>query len=340
MIVDQVCMFPPLKGVGGMVSFQLKLAAGLAKRNIRVSYDLADPANAVILVIGGTKQIPALLAARRRGVRIVQRLNGMNWVHRARRTGVRHYLRSEINNYILQIIRRYVADFVIYQSHFAQGWWQRVFGGIKTPTTIVYNGVDLNIYSPIGTGTPPAGRTRILLVEGFLAHGYEVGIENGIALSAHIASLTARPVELQVAGVVEPATVQHWQKRAPIPVLWEGVVERAHIPEMCRSAHLFYSGDINGSCPNSVIEALACGLPVAAFDTGALTELVPPTAGCITPYGGDPWMLTPPDIPTLAGAAATILTELPRYRAGARAQAEAYLGLEAMTTGYLNVLLG
>ena len=29
------------------------------------------------------------------GVRIVQRLNGMNWIHRRRFTGVRHFLRSE-----------------------------------------------------------------------------------------------------------------------------------------------------------------------------------------------------------------------------------------------------
>ena len=45
--------------------------------------------------------------------------------------------------------------------------------------------------------------------------------------------------------------------------------------------------------PNSVIEALACGLPVVSFDTGALPELVTPGAGRVVAYGGDPWRLDP-----------------------------------------------
>ena len=117
------------------------------------------------------------------------------------------------------------------------------------------------------------------------------------------------------------------------------MVPRERIPEIDRSAHLLFSADLNAACPNSVIEALACGLPVAAFDTGALNELVTGDAGRLVPYGGDPWKLEPPDIPALAIAAAEILRDQPRFRSAARAHAESALGLEKMVDGYLKVLL-
>ena len=92
MAQGQVCLVPRLKGLGGMVSFQARLAAGLSQRGVAVSYDLDDPSNRAILVIGGTRQVAALWRARQRGVRIVQRLNGMNWIHRKQKTTLRAFL--------------------------------------------------------------------------------------------------------------------------------------------------------------------------------------------------------------------------------------------------------
>jgi hypothetical protein len=47
----RVCLLPRLAGVGGMVSFQHKLAAGLAARGVEVCYDLRDTPYAAVLVI-------------------------------------------------------------------------------------------------------------------------------------------------------------------------------------------------------------------------------------------------------------------------------------------------
>ena len=133
---------------------------------------------------------------------------------------------------------------------------------------------------------------------------------------------------------------QRWEAQSRVPLHWAGLQPQESIPAIDRSAHLLYSADINAACPNSVIEALACGLPVAAFDTGALPELVPPQAGCVVPYGGDPWRLDPPDIDGLADSALQVLAQLPDYRRAARQHAEVNLGLERMLDGYLPVLLG
>jgi len=147
------------------------------------------------------------------------------------------------------------------------------------------------------------------------------------------------PMELQVVGRIEPAHRAQVASRSPVPILWAGAVARERIPEIDRSAHLFFSADLNPACPNAVIEALACGLPVAAFDTGAMQEVVGGEAGRIIPYGGDPWRLEEPDVPALAEASAGILRDRPRFSRAARRHAEQALGLDKMMDGYLQVLL-
>ncbi len=80
---ERICLVPRVHGVGGMVSFAHKLAAGLSQRGIRICDDLADEPYQAVLVIGGTRQLGGLWQARRRGALIVQRLDGMNWLHKA-----------------------------------------------------------------------------------------------------------------------------------------------------------------------------------------------------------------------------------------------------------------
>ena len=60
---------------------------GWQARGIRVHRTPTTPPAGRSWCIGGTRRLDGLWQARRRGVRIVQRLNGMNWIQRLRRTG-------------------------------------------------------------------------------------------------------------------------------------------------------------------------------------------------------------------------------------------------------------
>jgi len=175
-------------------------------------------------------------------------------------------------------------------------------------------------------------------VEGSLQGGYEAGLDTALELAQRLAEKFS--LELVVAGKVSEAVKKAYDSKSNFPIQWAGLVPHAEIPSLDRSAHLLYSADINAACPNSVIEALACGLPVAGFATGALPELVSADAGCLVPYGGDPWKLEPPDIPALAAACAQVLPDQPRFRLGARRRAVEAFGLDAMVDSYLGILLG
>ena len=328
-------MLPKTHGVGGMVSFQAKLEEGLSRRGVQVTYALDEGDIDAVLVVGGTRHLGALRTLRKQGIPIFQRLDGINWIHRVRNTGWRHFLRAEFANWLLSRIRNRLVDGVIYQSNFVEEWWKRKYGLAPVPHSIVHNGVDLNSYTPDGPHDRPQDRIRILMVEGSLGGGYELGLEHGIRFVEQLAGQVDQPVELMVVGKADEQTRLNADQGARIPIVWEGLVPRGDLPERDRSAHLFFAADIHPACPNAVIEALACGLPVVGFDTGALKELVVESGGAIVPYGSDPWKLETPDFSALATAAAIVVKDQASYRKEARAHAEAALGLEHMVESYL-----
>jgi len=330
-----------------MVSFQKKFAAGLTSRDIEVSYDIGGSNFDAVLVVGGTRQLHHLWRLKRKGIPIVQRLDGMNWVHRILDTGFRHRVRSEYGNFILTTIRSKVADKIAYQSEFSRRWWEREKGSTHRQFKVIHNAVDLGEFSP---GPNLADEIiRILLVEGSLLGGYEFGLENAIKLSSSLAHShdSNREIELMVVGKVSPRVQNHWESQIENEKLnkkfrinWMGPVQHEQIADIYRSADIFFSADINAACPNSVIESLACGIPVAAFDTGALTELVGHGGGVTVPYGGDPWQLHVPDIQSLTESVIQILDNLESYRESARKRAETAFNLDQMVDKYLELLLG
>jgi glycosyltransferase involved in cell wall biosynthesis len=334
----RICLIPKVHGVGGMVSFQAKLTAGLTARGIQVSDDPSGVDCDAVLITGGTRDLPNLLRLRRRGVRIVQRLDGINWLHRRLPTGLRHFLRAEYGNRLLALLRARVVTRIVYQSDFVRGWWARQFGSDHIPAVVIHNGVDLSVYTPAGSEVRPSDRFRLLLVEGSLQGGYESGLATAVDLAGGLSGVF--PLELMVVGRLSSALQAEYQVKSRVPIVWAGLIPREAIPALDRSAHLFYSADLNAACPNSVIEAMACGLPVAGFATGALPELVRGDAGRLVPYGGDPWKLDPPAVPALVDAAVEILKDQPRFRLAARQVAEKAFGLDQMVDRYLEVLLG
>ena len=89
--MSKICIVPRVEGTGGMASFRLKFEQGLRARGVDVTHDLSAESDAV-LVIAGTRNLIPLWKARQRGQRIVQRLDGINWVQRVRWAGVRNTL--------------------------------------------------------------------------------------------------------------------------------------------------------------------------------------------------------------------------------------------------------
>jgi glycosyltransferase involved in cell wall biosynthesis len=334
--MPRICVVPRVDGLAGVASFRLKFEDGLRARGVDVTNDLSQSSDAV-LVLAGTKHLLPLWRARRRGMRIVQRLDGVNWVHRVRWAGLRYTIRAIYGNANISFIRNRLADHVIYQSNFIKNWWSDWYRPARVPSDVILNGVDLEQYTPEGLHERPSLHYRLLIVEGSLVGG----LNSGLFYAVELANQLSRKfkIELIVVGRVDTRTKNKLKHQNAFRMKFMDTVKREHVPWLMRSSHLLFSAEVNPPCPNSVIEALACGLPAIGFDTGALSEIVQGEAGRLAPYGANQWKLEQPDIPALTNAAEEVLQDQPRFRKSAREQAESRLGLDKMVDTYLKVLL-
>lgn len=335
--LQRISILPYTYGVGGPASFRQRFSAGLAQHGISVADDLDDPAIDAVLLISGWREIGKLRQLKKRGIPIVQRLDGINWIHRRTSLNPRYWAKAEYGNLLMNYTRMHLADHIIYQSQFVRRRWENTYRPAQVPNTIIYNSVDLKEFTPEGDAHP-AERTRIMVVEGSFTGGHDIGIKLVLDLADGVQRKNRSPVEVCVAGRVPEALRQKWDAYAKVPVTWLGIVPREQIPLWDRSAALLFSAELNPACPNAVIEALACGLPVLGYATGSLAELVTPPAGKVVPYNGNPWKLELPGTEQLVNAAIEIMQNQAAYRAGARQRAEEAFSLDQMVAKYVEVL--
>ncbi|MEO0271928.1 MAG: glycosyltransferase family 4 protein [candidate division WOR-3 bacterium] len=331
----RVCISMKPGNAGGPSSFARKLTAGLENRGIAVTYSLADRPYDAVLVVNATRELGALWQCKREGIRIVQRLGGLNWAHRFLPVGWKGFVLAEIRNQLMRLVRARIADAVVYQSHYAQDMWEQKYGPARVPTTIIYNGVDLSLFHPEGERYQPRAEVCLISVEGALGNDpwlipVQVAqklIEQGL------------DVELLMFGAPQFG-VEAKLSKYPF-VKFMGVVRNHDLPQYYRAALAYiYTDVVMGWCPNSVIEALACGTPVVGFRVGALPEMLGALCNdwCVE-YGSDPFrMEEPKGIAQLATVVRKLAEDQEEARLAARRLAEERYGLEQMVDRYAAIL--
>lgn len=333
MLVKKLCVIPRIEHLGGMRSFQRKFELKAVELGVQLVEKRKLQQADALLVIGGTKDLRTLIKAKRLGIPVVQRLDGFNWMHQRRRVPLRYYARCVAANFLLNFIRCRIANTVVYQSEFCREWWESEFGIAPAKATVIHNGVDLNVYCP----QPSEGFAaikRILVLEGRFAGGYELGLQSAVRLVESLDSINPNVFKISIAGEATDDVRMLFDESSRL-INWLGAVPAEEVPALLSSHDVLFSSDLCPACPNSVIESLACGTPVLAYDTGSLLELVPPEAGVIVNFGGDPFSgVTPDPVPLFEGAL-QIFDSLTRYSVLARQHAQSAFCLTEMTERYL-----
>lgn len=144
------------------------------------------------------------------------------------------------------------------------------------PVTIIPNGLDLTVFRPINRaaarevlGLPQD--EQVILFSSVDTQAYRKG---GTFVAEAVRALkgkTRQPFRLLVVG----QRAHEWEKTAGVPVTALDIVKDDQLlAAVYSAADLFIHPALADNLPNGVLESLACGTPVVAFEIGGVGEAV------------------------------------------------------------------
>ena len=224
-----------------------------------------------------------------------------------------------------------LADHVFYQSEFCRRCAEKFLGARAGSSEILYNGVDTGHFRP----RPIASARRPFR---FLVTG-KIGPSTAYRLTSSIAGLAAArsaglDVHLTIAGLIDKAVEAAMRSQIDRltlndAVMFTGPYSSAQAPELYRSADAYLMTKHNDPCPNTVLEAMASGLPVLYSASGGVPEQVGSAAGVSLPVPDTFERDVAPEPEAIAEGMARIISEHAAMGAAARARAVEHFDLSA-----------
>ena len=114
-----------------------------------------------------------------------------------------------------------------------------------------------------------------------------------------------------------------------------GTTPLAKLPALLQNCHILLHVKVGDWCPNAVVEALACGLPVVCPSWGGTAELVGEAGISID---GPEWGVNEELAVKMSEAVLEVSKDLERYSNLARKRAEEKFNIEDVSRRYLEVL--
>ena len=336
--VERTCFFGLRAGPGGPATFAAKLARRFERETVRVTYRRLRSAQSALLFSVSRGDWFHRLCSRWR-ISTVLRVDGFfvpsYFDNRPQPSGFQERaltLTAMDTNHRMQR-DLLLSNFVVYQSAFCKQMADQFLYNRRERFSIIFNGVDLDHFSP---GPPRQGRRR-LLSAGTLRDEYVLGT----VLPVFGRLWRDHDLELSIVGPMDEINrrllddFRREQPEAGDRIYATGPVPNADMPHHMRQADLLLHPRLGDWCPNTVVEAMACGLPVVCGSWGGTAELVG-NAGEIVPTGA--WEYGAPYIDGLVDVAEAVLDSLDHYRAAARARAMYRFNIQDTAQEYLCAL--
>jgi len=247
--------------VGGPTSFMALLLKRLNEKGIRVTRNRFADAEVALIPISMDSDCLAQWRSHSAKRRVYQRLDGVFYDPEKS-----DY--DENRNCQLKRIYHELADVHIFQSLYSQKQCIHFLGEAprNQPSSVIYNGTDLNCFSVYEGHKMDPSNIRFVTTGNFRDPDMLLPILSSLDRLQDTFNFT-----LEVVGPIsENLGVSLDSYRY---VRQHGSCDRATLAEVLKQSDIFLFSFLNPNCPNSVIEATSCGLPVVSFNTGAMMEL-------------------------------------------------------------------
>lgn len=328
-------IFIPFKiqDIGGTATFATKFKEGMERQGHEVFFTNQENYDVLFLIVQAPFRY--LWDAKKSGKKIIQRLDGTYYWSVA---GWKYPL----YNLKALIIRHVFADFTIYQSQYSKYCAEKFLGKKSIdPSAIIYNGVDLDLFSPQGEHINLRDNPEQKIF--FTASAFRRPDQIIPVLEAMkiYKDRYSSNFKLLIAGTFSPKVayiLKQYKDFTNIKFL--GKIQNKDLPKYERSANVFLFTHLNPPCPNNILEAMACGLPVCGVADGAMPELIDAGLGgeLIITQGDAFWKQRNYNTHRFAENMKCILDNQKKYSQNSRKKTESQFSLDRMIGEYVKAI--
>lgn len=306
---------------GPGIGEQLRSGVDLTGGKVKLTYlhqrfpHTAHRFNVLYLVSSALPKYPVLLVqwAKAHGIKVVLNQNGVAypaWTNDHRR----------INTELRDVMK--TTNLIIYQSDFCKKAVHQLVGLAPPMHAVINNCVDIEKFYPRRKNQNANIR---LLVAGshyqkervtIPLHVLKMLLDRGVNAYLDIAGpLKWLGAEDEVASMVKRLQLTRF-------VDVSGAYSYRHSSQLYSQADILLHLKYKDPCPNTVIEALSCGVAVIGSNSGGMAELVGEKAGILLPVE-DSWdQMMYPSIGNTTDAVLKVMGEIETYCVAARCRAE------------------
>lgn len=323
-----------IKPTGGSSSFALKLQRGLQSRKHQVVFKFTPRFD--LLLVNSLCPLRYLLYAKLTRRPILHRLDGVYYP-----MSVAHW-KYIFYNWPLQIILHFFADAVIYQSQYSKACCDKFLGPNRYIQNYnIYNGVDTRLFSPHGVAmslrdTP--NQPIFISASRFRRPDQILPLIGAFRLYQKQYRAQAK---LIIIGDFSDSVANLPSQYASDPsIRFLGPIPNDQLPKYYRAADIFLFTHLNPPCPNNIIEAMACGLPICGIADGAMTEITSPGFNSLLIPASGPGFKQPRhlDLQAFAANLNTIMLHQNNFSGQSRQIATQRFTLQKMIRLYLSAL--
>jgi len=254
-------IFIPFKSyngnVGGPITFMKNLKVEFDKSGVEYQ---SKPWFAKCMFFPMSSSQHSIRFVKAFGGKIIQRLDGVYYPSK----NPENY--KNANRGMQHVYSKY-SDYVIFQSEYSKKQVFEMFGSLeKGKYSLICNGANQNIFYPIECKGIHK-KVRFITTGSFR----NKDMIDPVIKALDLLEEKGYDFELNLLG---PIKVENKESILAKKYVVNSQSKDQHIiAEALRNSDVFIYSHLNPPCPNSVIEAVSCGLPVVGFDSGAMTEI-------------------------------------------------------------------
>lgn len=322
-----------LQDTGGTSTFAKKFGQALEKAGHEVFYTFREDYDILFIIVQCNPLY--LLHAKLHKKKIIQRLDGVYYWSVA---GWKYPLL----NFPPSFIHRFFADFTVYQSQYSKYCADKFLGKRNDERySIIYNGVNTEFFTLTGEkieNLRDNPEQQIFITASKFRRKDQI-LPLIEALDIYKRKYTDNFKFLIIGDFTREVTDLPQQFSQFTQLHFLGKIRNEDLPKYERSSDVFLMTHLNPPCPNNIIEAMACGLPICGVNDGSMSELtVPGENSLLIPTEGDAfWQGRVYDTEQFADNLSRIMSNLTSYSQKSREIVEKNFSLDTMTQKYIEL---